>query len=366
MKLRSQTLVEIDLSKIIHNIRELRKVVDKRVRFMAVVKADAYGHGAIPVSKAIQNKVDYLAVATLPEALELRGAGIKAPILILSEMPPTFAAEIVKNDLIQTVYTMQLAKALSDAAKKLGKKAIVHLKIDTGMGRIGAQVDDALALYRDISRLPSVKIEGIFTHLAKAEERNGFTIKQLGRFKSVVSRIDSAGVILHAANSAGALYHKDSHLDMVRIGLSMYGLYPPGGEMNIVHLKPALEFKTHVIYVKKVPVGTPLSYGSTYVTEKDTNIATLPVGYADGLPRALSSRGHVLINGKKFPIVGRICMDLTLVDVGSSKVKAGDEAVIIGRQGSKAISADDVAALADTISYEIICGIGKRVPRVYI
>jgi len=366
MKPENQTYVEINLRNILHNISELKKLLRKGVRFMAVVKADAYGHGAVAVSKFIEKKVDYLAVATLPEALELKKAGIKAPILLLSETRPSDAKDVVKNGFIQTVYTLDSARALSVAARKLKKKARVHLKIDTGMGRIGAHFSEAESLFKKISRLPNIKIEGIFTHFAGAEEMDDFTSEQLKRFRSFISKIDSAGYILHAANSAALLYRKESHLDMVRVGLSMYGLYPPGEREHTIKLRPSLEFKTHVIYIKKVPAGTPLSYGSTYITNKGTSIATLPAGYADGLPRALSNKGEVLIKGKRFPIVGRVCMDLTLADVGDSGVKAGDEVTLIGKQGKEVISADDVAKLADTISYEIICGIGKRVPRMYI
>ena len=373
MKQEHQTFVEISIPNILHNIRELKGLLDKKVKFMAVVKADAYGHGAVPVSKAIEKSVDYLAVATLSEAIELKGAGIKAPILILSEIHPSSAAEVVKNGFIQTVYTLKLAKALSAAASSLKKKARVHLKIDTGMGRIGVHFSEAEGLFNAISRLPNLNIEGIFTHFAGAEEMDDFTSQQIKRFRSFISKIDPAGYILHAANSAALLYRKESHLDMVRVGLSMYGLYPsclpagrPAGHKCSVKLKPALEFKTHVVYMKRVPAGTPLSYGSTYNTKKETTIATLPVGYADGLPRALSNRGEVLIRGKRYPIVGRVCMDLTLIDIGDGRCEMGDEVVLIGKQGSDIISADDVAMLADTISYEVICGIGKRVPRICI
>ncbi len=366
MRPQDQTLVEINLSNVLHNIKEIRRLIGPHVKIMAVVKADAYGHGAVSVSKAIEKKVDYLAVATLPEAVELRCAGIKKPILILSETRPDNAKEIVKMGFIQTVYTYKLASALSAAADKLNKKAVVHMKIDTGMGRIGVNVDNARELFERISRLPSLKIEGIFTHFAKADENNGFTREQLKKFNAIVSKIGRKGIILHAANSAGTLYHKASHLDMVRIGLSMYGIYPPGAGKGTVELKAALQFKTHIVFIKNVPAGTPISYGSTYVTKRATNIATLPVGYADGLPRALSNKGHVLIRGKRYPIVGRVCMDLTLIDVGRSDVKEGDEVVLIGSQGKETIPVDEVAGLADTISYEIICGIGKRVPRVNI
>ena len=380
MKPEHQTFVEISIPNILHNIRELKGLLDEKVKFMAVVKADAYGHGSVPVSKAIEGKVDYLAVATLSEAIELKRSGIKAPILLLIEAPPSSAGDIVKNGFIQTVYTLKLARALSSAASRLKKKARVHLKVDTGMGRIGVHFSGAECLFNEISKLPGVSIEGIFTHFAGAEEPGEFTSRQLERFRSFISKIDPAGYILHAANSAAVLYHKESHLDMVRVGLSMYGLYPPGGRKGSVDLKPALEFKTHVIYVKKVSAGTPLSYGSTYKTRKGTTIATLPVGYADGLPRALSNRGEVLIRGKRYPIVGRVCMDLTLIDLGDERpaspasrqggrqggCEMGDEVILIGSQGKETISADDVAKLSDTISYEVICGIGKRVPRAYI
>jgi alanine racemase len=362
----SQTFVEISIPNILHNVRQLKGLLDRNVKFMAVVKADAYGHGAVPVSKAIEKIVDYLAVATLPEAVEIKKAGIKKPILLLGETHLSNAEAIVKGGFVQTVYTIPFAKALSNAASRLKKKARVHLKIDTGMGRIGVHFGKAEDLFVKVKELPNINIEGIFTHFAGAEEMDEFTSEQLKRFKSFISKIDSAGYILHAANSAATLYHKESHLDMVRVGLSMYGLYPPGGRGHAVMLRPALEFKTRVIYMKKIPAGTPLSYGSTYIAGKATNIATLPVGYADGLPRALSNKGEVLIGGKRHPIVGRVCMDMTLVDVGNSKVKAGDEVVLIGRQGKDSISADEVAKLADTISYEIICGIGKRVPRIYV
>ncbi len=366
MKPESQTFVEINIPNILHNIRELKKLLNGNVKFMAVVKADAYGHGAVPVSKAIERKVDYLAVATLPEAIEIKNAGIKAPVLILGEAHPSNARDVVKGGFIQTVYTPAFAKALSAAAAGLRKKARVHLKIDTGMGRVGVPFGKGEDTFKKISRLPNIDIEGIFTHFAGAEETDEFTSEQLKRFRSFISRIDSVSYILHAANSAAVLYHRESHLDMVRVGLSMYGLYPPGGRKIGAKLKPALQFKTRVVYLKKVPAGTPLSYGSTYVTKKETSIATLPVGYADGLPRALSNKGEVLIGGRRHPIVGRVCMDMTLVDAGNSNVRIGDEAVLIGSQGKETISADDIGKLADTISYEIICGIGKRVPRIYV
>jgi alanine racemase len=255
MKPQDQTFVEVSISNILHNIKELKGLLARDVKFMAVVKADAYGHGAVPVSKAIDNAVDCLAVATLSEAVELKKAGIKAPILLLSETHASNAVDIVKNGFIQTVYTLQLASALSAAAKKLNKKARVHLKIDTGMGRVGVHFGEAEKLFRKISKLPHLGIEGIFTHFAGSEEMDEFTSEQLKRFKSFISKIDHVSYILHAANSAAVINHKASHLDMVRVGLSMYGIYPQGIKKHIVDLKPALQFKTHVVYLKNVPAG---------------------------------------------------------------------------------------------------------------
>jgi len=361
-----RTFAEVNLSNILHNIREIKKQLKPGVKFMAVVKADAYGHGAVAVSRAIERDVDYLSVATISEALELKREKIKAPIIILSEVPVSQAEVIVRHQLIQTVYTQKLAKALSWAAKKMNKRAHIHIKVDTGMGRVGVMAEQLPKLFDQISKLPNLKIEGIYTHLAKAESRNGFTTRQLKIFRAALSNIDTKGIILHAANSAAALYHQESHMGMVRIGLAMYGLYPTGGSRRVIELRPALEFKTRVVYVKSVPKGTPISYGCAYRTKKKTLIATLPVGYADGLPRALSNKGSILIRGRRYPIVGRVCMDMTLVDADGSSVFDGDEAVLIGRQGKGSISVDEVAKLADTINYEIVCGIGKRVPRVYI
>jgi len=366
MAIDNPTTARIDLGNVSHNIREIKKLTGAGVKFMAVVKADAYGHGAVDLSRAIEGEVDYLSVSSVHEAVELRRAGIKKPLLILSETSPANSKHVVEHDLIQTVYTTKLADAISREAYKANKAVRVHFKVDTGMGRVGVQLSEAAEVFSSIASLQNIKIEGIFTHLAKAEEKNGFTVEQLRRFKEVTLMLGRKNIILHAANSAAAIYHRESHLDMVRIGLAMYGLYPPGGLKDGISLKPALEFKTRVVYLKRVPAGTTLSYGSTYVTGRPTTIATIPAGYADGLPRLLSGRGQVLIKGRRYPIVGRICMDMTLVDVQDSKIDIGDEAVMIGRSGSEELSADDMASLAGTISYEIICGIGKRVPRIYV
>jgi len=363
------TFAEIDLGAIAHNINEIKKLIPKSTKFMAVVKADGYGHGAVEVSKAaVSAGADYLSVASIKEATELRGGGVSSPILILSESLPDRAKEIIDLGLTQTVYTLRLAEALSKAASSAGKKAKVHLKVDTGMGRIGASASEAEELLEKIMSLPGIVVEGIFTHFAKADEPGDpYTAQQLSVFKEVIRKIEGKNIFIplkHAANSAATLYHPDSHLDMVRIGLAMYGLYPNGGRPK-VSLKPALSFKTTVAYVKRVPPGTHLSYGSTYKTLKDTTIVTLPVGYADGYSRALSNKGNVLIKGRRYPVAGRVCMDLTLADVGDDAIGIGEEVVLIGSQGADRIGAEEVASLESTISYEVVCGIGKRVPRVY-
>lgn len=366
---KSHTYAEIDLGAITHNIGEIKKIVPGATRFMAVVKADGYGHGAAQVSKAaVAAGADYLSVASLREAMELRGAGIDSPILILSESLPNCANEILDAGLSQTVYTLRLADALSKAAQKLKKRAKVHLKVDTGMGRIGASPSEAENLLEKIHSMPGIEVEGVFTHFAKADDMtDSYTAHQLSVFKDVTRKFEEKGRFIplkHAANSAATLYHPDSHLDMVRIGLAMYGLYPNGGRPT-VKLLSALSFKTTVTYVKRVPAGTYLSYGSTYRTERETTIATLPVGYADGYSRALSNKASVLIRGKRFPVAGRVCMDMTLVDVGDERVEIGDEVGLIGAQGTEKISAGEIAAIQGTITYEVVCGIGKRVPRVY-
>jgi len=360
------TYAEINLDSIKHNIREIKNYIAKETKFMAVVKANAYGHGSVAVSRAaMEAGADYLAVANVREALELREAGTLLPILVLTESPTSVMDEIVEHRLTQTVYSYSEAKALSDEALKRKKKVPIHIKIDTGMGRVGVQPSEAFALYNKISSLPNLSIEGIFTHFAKAEDHaDGYTAEQFEKFKSIISRMDKIA-LKHAANSAATLFHPQTHLDMVRIGLMMYGLYPLGGAHRSLSLRPALSLKTRVAYLKRVSQGVPLSYGGTYETGKETTIVTLPVGYADGYSRKLSNKASVLIKGKRYPVVGQISMDMMLVNVHDDKIETGDEAVLIGTQGLETISAEEIARLDDTISYEVICSIGKRVPRIY-
>jgi alanine racemase len=360
------TYAEISLAAIKHNIAAIKKFISAGAKFMAVVKANAYGHGAVAVARAaVEAGTDYLGVANLKEALELREAGILSPILILTESPTSVADETIQHGLTQTIYSFSEAKALSDEAQKRKKTAKIHVKIDTGMGRVGIAPSEALAFMTKVTSLPNLELEGVFTHFAKAEDpEDTFTKEQFAKFQQIITRLPQVP-LKHSAISAAALFHPQTHLDMVRVGLMIYGLYPQGNARRLINLTPALSFKTRVTHLKKVPAGTPLSYGSTYVTSSETVIATIPVGYADGYSRRLSNRGQVVIRGKRYPLVGMISMDLSLVNVGNGKVEMGDEVALIGELGGQGISADEIAALEDTISYEVVCSIGKRVPRVY-
>ena len=360
------TYAEINLKAIKDNILAIRNLLAPGVKFMAVVKANAYGHGAVAAARAaVEAGAEYLAVANLKEALELREAGILAPILILTESPTSVVDEIIEYDLTQTTYSFTEAKALSDEAAKRHKTATVHVKIDTGMGRVGVLPSEAKAFIAKISSLPGLFLEGVFTHFALAEEpHDTFTNDQFEKFKQVADQLDNIP-LKHSANSAAVVFHPQTHLNLVRVGLMMYGLYPQGNGRNKVNLIPALSFKSRVSYVKRVSAGTPVSYGSIYVTPTETQVVTVPVGYADGYSRRLSNKEKVIIRGKRYPVVGRVTMDLIMVDVGQSQVSVGDEVILIGEQNSQLVSADEVAKLADTISYEIVCGIGKRVARIY-
>jgi len=362
------TFAQIDLGAIEHNFREIRSQLPESVRIMAVVKADAYGHGAVEVTKRlIQAGANYFAVANLAEGESLRLSGINAPILLLSETVPELADEVIRLNLTQTVYTYEMAKTLSEIAKKENRKVKIHIKIDTGMNRIGMDEIAVVDLVKQIRKLPNLEIEGVFTHFSNGEEEN-LTKEQLKKFNQALEAIDGHKIPMrHAANSAATLSGSWGELNMIRIGLTLYGLYPEGVKANPrVKLRPALAFKTKVVYLKKVPAGTPISYGGTYRTKQATQIATLPVGYADGFSRGLSNKGKVVIRGKIYPVVGRVCMDLTLVEAGDDPIAVGDEVYLIGRQGNAEVSADEVAHMLSTINYEIVCSIGKRVPRVYI
>jgi len=364
------TWAEIDLGAISHNLREIESRVEPNgAKVLAVVKDNAYGHGAVEVARTAAGvPVHMLGVATVEEAVELRQAGIHLPILVLCCILPEQAAEIVRHDVTQTVCDLSICESLSKEADHLGKQARIHVKVDTGMGRIGVRYDEAARLVKNIAQLPCLAVEGIFTHFAVAGTDEVFTNLQLERFNSVISRLDGMGIhipLRHAANSAAVLGLPISYFNMVRPGLMIYGLYPSGSPREI-QLKPALSLKTRVVYLKGVPAGWSISYGRTYITQGPTMVATLAIGYGHGYSRRLSNGGEALIRGARAPIVGTICMDQCLCNVTHIPgVSVGDEAVLIGRQGDEEITTDEVAQRAGTISYEILCAINAKVPRIY-
>jgi alanine racemase len=362
------TWAEVNLNNLAYNFRQIKKLVAPKTRVMVCVKADAYGHGLIPVSKKLVScGVDYLGVASIDEGIKLREAGVKVPILILGlimkkDIPPVF-----KYGLTVTVCDESLARALDNKARSLGKNVNVHIKVDTGMGRIGVSHLDAEDLVKRVHKLKRVNIEGIFTHFPFADMDKRFTSYQINLLKLLTHRLDKAGIsipLVHAANSMGIIGHKDSHFNMVRPGLVIYGLYPKKGLK--VSFKPVLSLKSRVLFMKRLSKGHGVSYGHIYITKKAANIITLPIGYGDGYPRNLSNNAPVLIGGKRFKISGRICMDQIMVDVGGLKARIGDEVVLIGSQGRQKITAEELAELSYTIPYEIVCGLGSRVPRIYV
>lgn len=366
---------EIDLDAIAHNVREIRRITSKRAEIMGAVKADAYGHGVMEtVRTMLDNGVTRLAVSMLDEAIQLRKLGIKVPILILSYTDPARAEEIILNEVTQTVFSHDLAKALSEAAVRLNRNVKIHVKVDTGMTRVGFMPGySAVKNLLEISRLPHIIIEGLFSHFASADERDkSYTFMQFEKFMSICSELGRVGIhvpVKHVCNSAGIIEFPEMHLDMVRPGIILYGLYPSNQiDTRKMDLKPAMTLKANVILVKDVEENTCISYGRTYKTSCKSRIATIPIGYADGYTRLLSNKGRVLIHGRTAPIVGRICMDQCMIDVTDLdvEVRTGDEVVLFGRQGDASISVEEVAADIGTINYEVVCIIGKRIPRVYL
>ncbi len=362
------TWAEINLDNLAHNFYQVKKITKPSVKVMVCVKADAYGHGIIPVSKKLESLgVDYLGVASIDEGIALRKSGIKKPILILGLVLKKDIAPVFKYRLTPTICTEELAKVFNAEASKRGKALNVHIKVDTGMGRVGILCRDSLDFIKKVSLLKSLKMEGVFTHLSCADTDRVFTRGQIRSFDKLIDDIKNSGIkipLVHAANSMGLIGYKDSHFNMVRPGLVIYGLYPKPGLK--IKLKPVLSLKTKVIFTKKLPKGHGVSYGRTYITKDLSNILTLPIGYGDGYPRNLSNLAPVLIKGKRLKISGRICMDQIMVDAGNLKVNAAEDVVLIGKQGGGMISTEELAKLSGTIPYEITCGLGARVPRIYI
>lgn len=362
-----RTYAAVDLDAIENNLSQLKAKAGKDVLTLAIVKADAYGHGAVGVATAIQDKVDYFGIAELMEAVELREAGVKKPVLVLSYTSPYLYETLIKNELTQTIFNYDDAVELSKAAVRLNKIARVHIAVDTGMSRIGFFCNpESVEIVKRINDLPNIYIEGIFSHYACADCEDRFTTeKQTKIFDDFILSLEQRGIyipIKHLCNSAGLLTC-DKKYNMVRMGIVMYGLYPDecvnDGSLD---LKPAMKIVSHVIHVKDVPAGSGVSYGHTYFTKEKTRIATVCIGYADGYSRTLSNKGRVLINGQYAPVIGRVCMDQLMVDVTNLKdVCVGDEVVILGSSGENCITAEEIAKLTDTINYEVVCQFQKRV-----
>ncbi len=364
---------EVDLDAVRHNATVLAGLA-RPAALCAVVKADGYGHGAVPVARAaLEAGATWLAVAVVEEGLLLRHAGIDAAILLLSEPPPDAMAPALAYGLTPTLYTRAGVEAAAAAAGRARNPVAVHVKVDTGMHRVGASPDAVAAVARAVEDTASLRLEAMWTHLAVADDpaQDDFTALQLRRFEEVRQRLAAAGIrpdLLHAANSAGAIAHPSSHYDLVRCGIALYG-HPPGPALaGKVDLRPALSLKARVALVKELPAGERLSYGRCYEVRSHSRVATVPLGYADGVPRRLSSvGGEVLVGGSRRPVAGTVTMDQFLADCGpSAPVAAGDEVVLIGRQGGEEITAEEWADRLGTISYEVLCGIGARVPRSYL
>ena len=374
MTKHNRVCAEINLDAIAYNMEQMKKRIGGHARLIAVVKADGYGHGAVPVAEMFEqcSWVWGYAVACLEEAAELREHGIRKPILVLGCVFPDQFEEMIRYDVRPAVYMESMAELISQEAVRQGKDAFIHIKIDTGMGRIGfpATEESADAVER-ISRLPGIRIEGMFTHFAKADERDKtYTFLQHDRFVKMKELTEKRQIHVQyfdCDNSAGIIDFPDMKHDLARAGIAMYGMYPSDEvDRSAVDLRPALSRVSHVSFVKDVEAGTPISYGGTFVSDRPMRVATIPVGYGDGYPRSLSNKGYVLIHGKRAKILGRVCMDQFMADVTDIPETAFmDRVVLVGRDGDEEITVDDLAALSGRFNYEFVCCLGKRIPRIY-
>ena len=370
MKFYRPAFVEIDLGAIRHNLHKIEAIAGNNVKILGVVKKDAYGHGAEQVSRTLlEEGVEYLGVASLDEARELRKKAIKSKIIVLGAILPQEAEGVIKFDVIQAVSDMEIAKALSKLGQAGHRHIKVHIKIDTGMGRLGFWHGEAVGFVKKIFSLQNIIIDGIFTHFPSAEDDLAFTRRQIKDFNSLVEELERCNIhipIKHASNSMALVNFKESHMNMVRPGIIMYGLCPRNDLIKRLELKPAFKLKTKITHLKRLSKGRSVSYGRTYIAKRNTVIAAIPVGYGDGYSRHLSNRADVLIRGRRVPIAGRICMDMTMIDVGSlANVKVGDDVVLVGVQGKEAVTIEELAGLIGTIPYEVVCNIGARLPHIY-
>ena len=364
----------VNLEAIRNNLLEVKKKIGDWTKLMVIIKADAYGHGAVGLAKSIGDGsgVDYYGVAIIEEAVELRRAGINKPILVLGYTPREQYQLVVAYDVAQTIFQYEMAEALSEEAKRQGKTAKIHIKLDTGMSRIGfADTKESVSEIKRIAALPNIEIEGLFSHFARADETDRTpTEEQLKRYIAFYSLLEQKNIMIpirHIANSAGIIEFPKAYFNMVRCGIATYGIYPSDMvNKDAMNLIPAMELKTHVVYVKELEEGVGISYGATYITRRKTKVATIPVGYADGYSRNLSNVGKVIIHGQYAPIIGRICMDQFMVDVSDiAEVKQGDIVTLLGRDKEAYISVEELAQWSHSFAYELVCTIGKRIPRVY-
>lgn len=365
-----RTFAEINLDAIVHNFNEMKKCTQNGTKMCAVIKADGYGHGAVTIAEEISDMVDYFAVASADEAIELRNAGIKNRMLILAYTHEDDYEELLKNEVSLTVYNAEDAGKINSTADRLGVKATIHIAVDTGMTRIGfAPTDDSVNDIKAISSLNSIEIEGVFSHYACADMTDkAVSEKQTEIFENFIKKCNDASIsfpIHHICNSAG-ISEFNEHFDMVRMGISLYGLYPSEEvDKTKVELIPAMTYKSHIISIRDVEADTGISYGHTYKTDKPRRIATVSAGYADGYPRALSNCGRVIINGKYAPITGRVCMDMFMIDVTDIDCKITDEVILFGSDGNLTVSAEEIGDKSMSFNYEVVCGVSRRIPRVY-
>ena len=369
--MNQRTYAKIDLDAIKYNTDNVLKKIGKNTKLLAVIKADAYGHGAVEIGRVLESRCDFFGVACIEEALELVNANLKKPIIILGTVLPFDFENVVKYDIRIPIFTYEEAKALSDEAVKQNKTAKFHFCVDTGMSRIGFQVcEESADLCEKIITLPNIEAEGLFSHFATADEKDLSKAEEQKRkfkeFADMLSQRNIEAPIKHINNSAGIMVF-DEFFNMVRMGIVTYGLYPSADvDKKLLDIKPALEWKTHISYVKTLEAGREISYGGTYKTEKSTVVATIPVGYADGYPRCLSNKGRVIVNGEYADIIGRVCMDQFMVDVSNIKgVQVGDEVTLVGRDGNAFLSMEEVSEAAHSFNYELPCRISRRVTRVY-